>query len=135
MAGLDLCNCRRATEKNHDIPRPFIFRPPLNTATTYQPGQAFDFTLTLTGKAVHFLPYFILAFREVAREGIGLNRARCELDRVEALIPPRRTRPFWALPSPRSGCIPSSRLFLVSYPADPSVDKTAVAPSPASCPG
>jgi hypothetical protein len=74
--------------KNQDIPRPFIFRPPASTATTYPPGQAFDFTLTLMGKAVDFLPYFILAFREVAREGVGLNRARCELDRVEALLPP-----------------------------------------------
>jgi hypothetical protein len=36
---------------------------------------------------VDFLPYFILAFREVAREGIGLSRARCEFDRVEALLP------------------------------------------------
>ncbi len=38
--------------------------------------NAFDFALSLMGKAVDFLPYFILAFREVAREGIGLNRAR-----------------------------------------------------------
>ena len=36
------------------------------TKTYYEPGQAFDFTLTLMGKAVDFLPYFILAFREVA---------------------------------------------------------------------
>jgi len=124
--------------KNQDIPRPFIFRPPLAappdvgcsvdlrstrggrrpplqdvapgfspahaalkggatkaptalkggaTKTCYEPGEAFDFTLTLLGKAVDFLPYFILAFREVAREGIGLSRARCEFDRVEALLP------------------------------------------------
>jgi len=86
--------------KNQDIPRPFVFRPPLDvppdvspgvapgfspalaalkggaTKTSYEPGEAFDFTLTLLGKAVDFLPYFILAFREVAREGTGLNRAR-----------------------------------------------------------
>ena len=51
------------------------------TKTSYAPGQAFDFTLILMGKAVDFLPYFILAFREVAREGIGLNRARCNWKR------------------------------------------------------
>jgi hypothetical protein len=45
------------------------------------------------GKAVDFLAYFILAFRKVAREGIGLNRARCELDRVEALPPHPRFPP------------------------------------------
>lgn len=71
--------------KNQDIPRPFIFRPPVSTATTYPPGQSFDFTLNLMGKAVDFLPYFILAFREVAREGIGLNRAQCTLETVEQI--------------------------------------------------
>jgi len=73
--------------KNQDTPRPFIFRPPLNSRTTYRPGEAFDFSLTLLGKAVDYLPYFVLAFRELAREGIGLNRAPCELERVEALAP------------------------------------------------
>ena len=55
------------------------------TRTTYAPGEPFDFTLTLMGKAVDFLPYFILAFREVAREGIGLNRAQCTLETVEQI--------------------------------------------------
>ncbi len=73
--------------RNQDTPRPFIFRPPLNSRTTYRPGEAFDFSLTLLGKAVDYLPYFVLAFRELAREGIGLNRAPCELERVEALAP------------------------------------------------
>jgi len=73
--------------KNQDTPRPFVFRPPLNSRTTYRPGEAFDFSLTLLGKAVDYLPYFVLAFRELAREGIGLNRAPCELERVEALAP------------------------------------------------
>jgi hypothetical protein len=73
--------------KNQDTPRPFIFRPPLGSQTTHSPGEAFDFSLTLLGKAADYLPYFVLAFREVAREGIGLNRAPCELERVEALVP------------------------------------------------
>jgi hypothetical protein len=30
-----------------------------------------------------FVPYFVLSFRELADEGLGLNRARCALDRVE----------------------------------------------------
>jgi len=29
------------------------------------------------------LPYFVLSFRELANEGLGLNRAKCILDRVE----------------------------------------------------
>jgi hypothetical protein len=59
----------------------------LNTRTTYRPGEAFDFSLTLLGKAVDYLPFFVLVFRELAREGIGLNRAPCELERAEAVAP------------------------------------------------
>jgi hypothetical protein len=73
--------------KNQDTPRPFVFQPPLGSQATYNAGDAFDFSLTLLGKAVHYLPYFVLAFREVAREGIGLNRAPCELEQVESLAP------------------------------------------------
>jgi hypothetical protein len=73
--------------KNQDTPRPFIFGPPLNSRTTYRRGEAFHFSLTLLGKAVDYLPYFVLAFRELGREGIGLNRAPCELEWVEALTP------------------------------------------------
>ena len=71
--------------RNQDIPRPFIFRPPLDPTTTFPPGKTFDFTLALVGKAIDYLPYFILAFRDVAREGIGLNRAPCTLEQVEQI--------------------------------------------------
>ncbi len=50
--------------------------------TTYQVGERFEFGLILLGKAVDYLPYFVLAFRELARQGFGLNRARCELEEV-----------------------------------------------------
>jgi len=85
--------------KNQDAPRPFIFRPPLSgrtgispapfphedfPQTTYRPGKYFEFGLVLLGKAVGYLPYFVLAFRDVARQGIGLNRASCELRDVTA---------------------------------------------------
>ena len=95
--------------KNQDTPRPFIFRPPLNSRTTYRPGEAFDFSLTLLEKAVDYLPYFVLTFRELAREGIGLNRAPCELERVEALAPNRVfPSPPWGRGWPAAG-VSSSR--------------------------
>ncbi len=37
--------------KNQDIPRPFIFRPPLNSKTTYEAGETFDFELVFLGPA------------------------------------------------------------------------------------
>jgi hypothetical protein len=100
--------------KNQDIPRPFVFRHPLDippvvapglslaadvalglsparaalkggaTRTRYQPGERFEFGLVLIGRALDFLPYFVLSFRELAGQGLGLNRAVCELENVTA---------------------------------------------------
>lgn len=69
--------------KNQDIPRPFVFRAPQTTHSRFQKGEAFEFGLVLIGRALDFLPYFVLSFRELAAEGLGLNRARCTLERVE----------------------------------------------------
>jgi len=37
----------------------------------------------LIGRALDFLPYFVLSFRELAAKGLGLNRAKCMLNRDE----------------------------------------------------
>jgi hypothetical protein len=71
--------------KNQDIPRPFVFRPPLTQQTRYQKDETFAFELILIGSALEFLPYFVLAFRELADKGMGLNRARCGLSQVVEL--------------------------------------------------
>ena len=71
--------------KNQDIPRPFVFRAPHTQQTRFQQGQAFEFGLVLIGRAVDFLPYFVLSFRRLATEGLGLNRAKCSLERVEQI--------------------------------------------------
>lgn len=55
--------------------------------TRYNPGERFEFGLVLIGRALDFLPYFVLSFRELAHEGLGLNRAKCSLEAVEELIP------------------------------------------------
>lgn len=71
--------------KNQDIPRPFVFRAPQAHQTRFEQGERFEFGLVLIGRALDFLPYFVLSFRELAREGLGLNRARCTLERVEQM--------------------------------------------------
>src|SRR5260370_912483 len=69
--------------RNQDIPRPFVFRAPLNDKTKFQPGEEFQFDLVLIGRALDHLPYFVLSFRDLAAQGLGLNRAKCELQLVE----------------------------------------------------
>lgn len=69
--------------KNQDIPRPFVFRAPQTPKGRFERGERFEFGLVLVGRALDFLPYFVLSFRELANSGLGLNRSRCTLTCVE----------------------------------------------------
>lgn len=71
--------------KNQNIPRPFIVKPPLEWTTSYRPGEPLVFDFVVIGEAIDYLPYFIVAFRELGAGGFGLNRARCELSSIAAL--------------------------------------------------
>jgi hypothetical protein len=70
---------------NRNIPRPFVVKPPRSEQTRYAIGDALVFDLVLIGAAIDYLPYFIVAFRELGTMGFGLNRARVQLTRVEAI--------------------------------------------------
>jgi hypothetical protein len=74
-------------------PRPYVIQPPSDGKTDYQPGEELSFGLVLIGhRAMDYLPYFIFAFDEFARRGIGLTqnsherkRGRCRLESVFSL--------------------------------------------------
>jgi hypothetical protein len=70
---------------NQNIPRPFIFKPPLTEQTHYAAGEALVFDLVLVGTAIDYLPYFVVAFRELGVTGFGLNRTPVQLNRVESI--------------------------------------------------
>ncbi|MEO0076464.1 MAG: CRISPR system precrRNA processing endoribonuclease RAMP protein Cas6 [candidate division WOR-3 bacterium] len=65
--------------KYETVPRPFIFDPPANDKQEYQQGEKFTFGLTLIGKAIDYLPYFIYALDEMGKNGLGRNRGKLEL--------------------------------------------------------
>jgi hypothetical protein len=77
----------QALRKYESIPRPFILEPPLETKTQYQPGEHLAFGLVLIGRAIEYLPYFILAFKELGEIGIGKGRRPFQLDKVAAVNP------------------------------------------------
>jgi hypothetical protein len=52
-------------------PHPFVIEPPLDTRTNLSKGDHFDFTLLLFGSVNQYLPYFVYAFQEMGRIGIG----------------------------------------------------------------
>ncbi|MCL6589998.1 MAG: CRISPR system precrRNA processing endoribonuclease RAMP protein Cas6 [Firmicutes bacterium] len=71
--------------KFEEIPRPFVIEPPETAQTYFTPGEGLCFHLVLTGKAIDYLPYFILVFKELGGAGIGKGRARYKLNRVLSL--------------------------------------------------
>lgn len=58
----------------------------------YEPGQRFEFGITLFGKALKFLPYFVLAVPEMGHLGVGPGRSTFALKSVWAENPLTRAR-------------------------------------------
>jgi len=71
-----------------DIPRPFVIEPPEDDRTFLAPGDEMEFGLVLIGRGVSYLPYFVVAFRELGRTGIGPRRAGFELAEVRQVAGP-----------------------------------------------
>jgi hypothetical protein len=70
-----------------DVPLPFVIEPPLDNRTNYQPGDLLEFGLILVGRAINYLPYFVVVFRELGRMGIGQGRGKYVLQRIAAVQP------------------------------------------------
>ena len=65
-------------------PHPFVIEPPLDAATIYEPGTFLTFGLVLIGKGIDYLPYFIYAFEELGRLGLGRARGKFRLAEVRS---------------------------------------------------
>ena len=70
-----------------DIPRPFVIMPPTDGRSNYAAGDALEFGLTLIGRAIDYLPFFIQSFEELGKMGLGRMHAQARLERVEVLRP------------------------------------------------
>ena len=68
-------------------PRPFILKLPLHDKQMYLPGENLTFGITLLGRAIDYIPYFILAFDEVGQRGLGKGRGRFILESVHQVEP------------------------------------------------
>jgi CRISPR-associated endoribonuclease Cas6 len=90
---------------NHDIPRSFVFKPPQDDKQIYEAGDRFSFEFVVVGNAQKYLPYFIVTFDELGRQGIGVRRGRYRIEKIEALDEglvwePVLVRDAWAMPLP-----------------------------------
>src|SRR3990170_3658124 len=63
-------------------PHPFVITPPLEEKREYREGDTLCFELTLIGKSIDYLPYFIYTFDELGRMGIGRGKGKYNLENV-----------------------------------------------------
>ena len=68
-----------------DWPRPFVFRASHLDGSTVRQGEAFHFDVHIFDVRDPALAYFVLAFAQLAREGLGPGRARADLAAVDQL--------------------------------------------------
>ena len=68
-----------------DWPRPFVFRAAHLDGRTIQVKDTFHFDVHIFDARDPALSYFVLAFAQLAREGLGPGRGRAELTTVDQL--------------------------------------------------
>ncbi|HON36519.1 MAG TPA: CRISPR system precrRNA processing endoribonuclease RAMP protein Cas6 [Methanothrix sp.] len=59
----------KVLRKQSDIPRPFVFDPPFSGR--HSAGSTNDFRFTLIGRGMEYLPYFLLALRNLGESGMS----------------------------------------------------------------
>jgi hypothetical protein len=72
----------RANITATNLPHPFVILPPLSRKETLEPAESLTFGLTLIGRGIDFLPYFVYAFDELGRMGLGRERGKFQLEQV-----------------------------------------------------
>ena len=72
-------------EKYRNAAHPYIIIPPLTKETHIDPETPFSCELILIGKAHNYLPYFVYAFSEMGKFGLGKRRGKFRLINVEAI--------------------------------------------------
>jgi len=73
--------------KYRSAPHPFVIEPPSERRRGFKTGDEINFGLTLIGRAIDYLPYFIYTFDELGRIGIGKGKAKYELKTVTSHEP------------------------------------------------
>lgn len=92
-------------------PHPYIITPPLTGDRRFVPGGSFSFHMLVLGPGVEAMAVILAALHELGQQGMGNQRARMQLERVEvftgwdwAACLPRTapTNPPGLMPLPRT---------------------------------
>ena len=65
------------------IPNPFVVYPLMKGKEKFEEGESLKFNLTLFGKAISYLHYFIHALNEIKERGLGSGRKKFELEYIK----------------------------------------------------
>lgn len=68
--------------KNTEAPHPFVIEPSEGKNRILQEGEEFKINLTLIGKAMDYLPYFIHTFEQLGNTGISKGRGKFSLHTI-----------------------------------------------------
>lgn len=63
------------SERGRDVPRPYVFEPPLDSRTEYASGDTLEWQMALFGQAVDWFPYLVMAVKLMGERGFGLPPA------------------------------------------------------------
>lgn len=69
-----------------DLPRPYVFRPRMGEQVLV-PGAPLEWRVTLIGRAIPHLPYFVLAWKAMGDRGVGRARGKFDFLAVDSLDP------------------------------------------------
>jgi len=73
------------SHKSSNYPHPFIIEPLHEFQNWPRENDHINFNLVLIGKGIDYLPYFVFVFDELGRAGLGRERGRYLLEKVEGL--------------------------------------------------
>ncbi len=77
-------------------PHPFVILPTLEDKRYYRAGDSLCFDLTLIGRGMDYLPYFVYTFAQFSeRGGLGRGRGRCTLTSVQWRSPSGQWLPLY----------------------------------------
>ncbi len=77
-------------------PHPFVILPALEDKRQYRAGEMLFFDLTLIGRGIAYLPYFVYTFAQFSeRRGLGRDRGRCTLMSVQWQSPTGQQIPIY----------------------------------------
>ncbi|GIV64087.1 MAG: CRISPR system precrRNA processing endoribonuclease RAMP protein Cas6 [Chloroflexota bacterium] len=95
VAGCPVCWLQLYEPRPGQVRRAFALQPPLNVPARLPSGTDFTFAITLIGEGREYLPYFVLAVREMGEVGVGRGRGRFAVKAVLADFADGKSEPLW----------------------------------------